>query len=416
MTLTRLAFALMVLIWVAAHAPVGHTEERPTKLKERAPEEGNEDAEEEAEAARRHEAARAAFVKRVNEAIDRGAAFLKGSQSKDGTWSGVRFGAKNNTWSQGEHALCLLTLLKCGVGASDPAIRRGLKALRGTPTTSHHTYEHAVRTMLFDALGDKRNLRKELAWFEQTQRNQVWRYGRAVPHKTPEDLSCTQYALLALWTLAQNGKPLKPSRLRRVLAYMLDQQQKDGPEVAVYIENPVWKPGGRYDRFFRSGKAKARGWGYTAPASASGGMTVAGVASLAIVKDLLSSAKGKHTLTATEGRAIDRALRSGIAWLDRHFSVQTNPKKGTAWLYYYLYGLERVGTLLGLKTIGKRDWYRRGAEFLLSKQERTGSWPARGQASGYQSRHVNTCFALLFLKRATVPPRKPLAPPAVTGQ
>ncbi len=406
-------YVLIACLLVFLFAANGLAKEPPTEPKAKGPDaKANDDAD---ERANEHEKAHARFIKRVNEAIDRGAAFLKKTQGKDGTWSGIQFGANKKTWTQGEHALALLTMLKCGVSRNDPAVRKGMKVLSNTPTTSHHTYEHAVRAMLYDALGTKRHTREARAWFETTQREQAWRYGRATPHKTPEDMSCTQYALLAIWTLAQNGKRMKPERLRRALTYLLNTQETDGPEVPVYVENPTWKPGGRYERFFKSGKIKARGWGYTAPKSTTGAMTVAGIASLAIVKDLLAAEKGKHTLTATERRQIDKALRSGIAWLSHNFSVSTNPRAGASWHYYYLYGLERVGTLLGLKTIGKYDWYRRGAEYLLGKQGKSGSWPANGQNHGYQSRLVNTCFALLFLKRATVPPRKPLAPPATTG-
>lgn len=83
----------------------------------------------------------------------------------------------------------------------------------------------------------------------------------------------------------------------------------------------------------------------------------------------------------------------------------------------YLYGLERAGDLLGLRFFGKHDWYREGAEFLIGAQQAGGSWP--GVAKGAPNAHgetelLRTCFALLFLKRATIPPSVPLGP-VVTG-
>lgn len=43
---------------------------------------------------------------------------------------------------------------------------------------------------------------------------------------------------------------------------------------------------------------------------------------------------------------------------------------------------------------GAHDWYREGADLLLSLQRENGSW----------GDHVETAFAVLFLKRATSPP------------
>jgi hypothetical protein len=48
--------------------------------------------------------------------------------------------------------------------------------------------------------------------------------------------------------------------------------------------------------------------------------------------------------------------------------------------------------------LGKHDWYEEGAQHLLGAQSGDGSWSAGGESA-----LVNTCFALLFLKRATTP-------------
>ena len=51
-----------------------------------------------------------------------------------------------------------------------------------------------------------------------------------------------------------------------------------------------------------------------------------------------------------------------------------------------------------LKTIGGKDWYGWGAQILLGNQAPDGHW--RGAFYNGTSPHVDTCFALLFLKRA----------------
>jgi hypothetical protein len=65
--------------------------------------------------------------------------------------------------------------------------------------------------------------------------------------------------------------------------------------------------------------------------------------------------------------------------------------------YYFLWSLERVAVAYGLDTIGKKDWYSWGAEILLANQRGDGSWAGEFGPSG-----ADTCFALLFLRRANL--------------
>ncbi|MGH7169061.1 MAG: hypothetical protein ACRELG_02135, partial [Gemmataceae bacterium] len=65
--------------------------------------------------------------------------------------------------------------------------------------------------------------------------------------------------------------------------------------------------------------------------------------------------------------------------------------------YYFLWSLERVAVALDLKTIGKKDWYAWGAPLLLANQQADGSWQGNSADCG-----ADTCFALLFLKRANL--------------
>src|SRR5207248_8189752 len=57
-----------------------------------------------------------------------------------------------------------------------------------------------------------------------------------------------------------------------------------------------------------------------------------------------------------------------------------------------------VGMLYDLPTIGDKDWYRWGAEVLVANQRPQGHW----EGGGYHGATpvIDTCLALLFLKRA----------------
>ncbi len=124
-----------------------------------------------------------------------------------------------------------------------------------------------------------------------------------------------------------------------------------------------------------------------------GSMTAGAVGALCIFDYMLGKdfKKNKHAL-------------DGMAWLDKNWSVSQNvgpceTAKGSenAWLYYYLYALERAGMLYDTSLIGNHDWYFDGARLLLQAQKPDGSW----DGSHFKKPTWDTCFAILFLKRAT---------------
>jgi hypothetical protein len=65
--------------------------------------------------------------------------------------------------------------------------------------------------------------------------------------------------------------------------------------------------------------------------------------------------------------------------------------------YYFLFSLERVAMVYGLETIGDKNWYTWGADYLVGKQNQDGSWTGQYAEAG-----SDTCFALLFLRRANL--------------
>ncbi|HVR84408.1 MAG TPA: hypothetical protein VMU54_08865 [Planctomycetota bacterium] len=99
-------------------------------------------------------------------------------------------------------------------------------------------------------------------------------------------------------------------------------------------------------------------------------------------------------------------VRSGLGWLAKNWSVTENlgpseVEEGAAnsYYYYYLYALERLGMLYDSGKIGGHLWYPEGAKVLLEAQQKDGSW----KASRPEQPVWDTCFAILFLKRATRP-------------
>jgi hypothetical protein len=70
---------------------------------------------------------------------------------------------------------------------------------------------------------------------------------------------------------------------------------------------------------------------------------------------------------------------------------------------YYLYSLERVGVLYGIRLgLGDHDWYLEGALLLCRSQREDGTWVSYDEIPVVDT----SVRALLFLKRATCASRR----------
>lgn len=240
--------------------------------------------------------------------------------------------------------------------------------------------------------------------------NYAWRYpGPAGNSACPWDNSNTQYALLALKACDRCGIQTPAEVWYGTLNHFIETQDAEGPAVhRVGLINARQVQGGYGEavpEYMQTDDVdRARGWHYVGKddplygADAHGSMAVVGIASLVIARSILHEQRPYRENFQTD---VDRAVRDGIAWLDQNWTVTSNPRRGAFHHYYHLYGLERVGMLAKITNIGSHLWYREGERFLLDHQTEDGHW--EGEAFGEQDDVVDTCFALLFLKRGTAP-------------
>jgi hypothetical protein len=307
----------------------------------------------------------------IDKAIANGVEALISGQYRDGTWG---------QWGRfrgGKTALCTYALLKCGVDAEHPTVRRALLFL--DPIQPTETYTAACMLLAYGAAGQTkyRDRMQELADLLIE-----WQAGGgdyAYPNGA-RDLSNTQYAALGLWT-AQKYKVEVPAKVwRSLIRATLRYAEKPTTVKAPITGKHTTKNGG---------KLSVAGFGYRKGQKPTGSMTTAGVSILQICKIGLGTSLGGQR------RIINRAIEGGINWLGHNFAVDKNPGKGD-WAYYYLYGVERVGSLTRAEQMGTHWWYVEGARYLIKSQQKTGFWPGGGNL-----REARTCFALLFLRRAT---------------
>ena len=322
--------------------------------------------------------------KLVKQAIDRGIRFLRDQQKPDGNWP--EEGANQRC---GTTALAVLAMRSCGVPPTDPCIQRAMRYLRAFPgDKAGQNYSLSLQTMAFCAVdpdGDLALIRSNVALLEKnqekgiSQHNGGWYYSSAAGDS---DLSNSQFPILAFYEAERVGVKISDATWRAAKDYWSRTQNVD----------------------------KDGGWGYKPQPGPGGGssgstgsMTTAGIASLIITTGVLE--KGGATVEGNTIRCFQKPnsksseqIALGVNWLEKEFSIRTNPKSG-AYLLYYLYALERVGRMTNQRFIGRHDWYRTGTEKILSEQA-LGSGHWRSMGCGVIP---DTSFALLFLSKGRRP-------------
>jgi hypothetical protein len=241
-------------------------------------------------------------------------------------------------------------------------------------------------------------------------------------------MSSTQLAALALFSAQRFGVKVPVQIWQDIVEFTLSHQEEDGPEHKRHV------PGYVPDRYGPNEFIDhARGFMYIkgspdrSEGKATGSMTACGVANLLIAREMIAQDKKVREDFVNSGmlKKVDTAIYDGLAWLDRNWSSFSNPKSQYGYHIYYLYCVERTMDLLDKRLLGRRLWYPEGAKEILARQKplrvkvpgKRGEEEADGVFWNTDATHdpkdvLDTCFALLYLKRAT---KGMLPGPVVTG-
>jgi hypothetical protein len=231
------------------------------------------------------------------------------------------------------------------------------------------------------------------------------------------DNSNTQYAALGARACTDAGIVFEEKVIDLAIKWLRDCQKKDKEPAEDLIEGGVEVPMGADPRAKAPGvqsggggggatvagpsrvqrKASPQGWCYSdhPEHKAYGSMTAGSTGGLAIWDYIKDADEGKKKSWKN-----DTDIHEGLVWLGKNFSVTYNPgpyehgdkaENSQHQYLYYMYALERAGMLYGTEWMGKHKWYPEGAKVLIETQKPDGSWGSTD----------DTCFAILFLKRAT---------------
>jgi hypothetical protein len=382
---------------------------------------------------------------RVDKAIERGVAYLKAAlddASPTGKDSVVTVVGPVDIKHPGAMALTGLTLLACGVPATDPSVVKVINRIRQDGPQMTNTYVLSLSILFLDRLAaaEDQKLIRSMALRLVAGQNARGAWCYACPQISAEN---QENLLKVLQALASNDpKQLDAVAALRnqfanlpVLRYQLGQAVDNSPAAQLTVDfNPryddnsntqfailaLWaaqKAGVPVDRNLAMVDARFRAtqnvdgsWGYnnTTTRLWLDSMTCAGLLGLATGRGAskLNTEGGK----AARGLTRDPQVQKALQFLSN--TVGKPPIKGVAHTngalgfrlfgstaeedIFFLWSLERMSVIYRLQTVGGKEWYPWGEKLLVDSQRADGSW-----LELYGS-VPNTCFALLFLKRVNV--------------
>jgi hypothetical protein len=189
------------------------------------------------------------------------------------------------------------------------------------------------------------------------------------------DNSNSQYAALGLRACFDANIKLPAEALHLARKWWVESQWPDESDGAKAGKNAV-NSGGESTKIQGWSYKKSGDEGQNAPTQA---MSAGAVGATVIYEYMLGRDFKKDAVT-----------KAGVNWIAKHYTINGG--------LYYLYALERAGMLYDTPKFGDHDWYMEGAKVLVNSQNADGSW---GKNDKPEKDTWDTCFAILFLKKAT---------------
>jgi hypothetical protein len=313
--------------------------------------------------------------------------------------------------------LILWVFVKAGVPATDPDFSALFKDMIGRKLAT--TYETALQAMILEEL-DRAKYQWRIAkcgqfLIDSQCPDGAWAYGD--PSPAAEQMPAGDSTL----DPAKLPKGVKPKVAKKIAI----RKVNPGPQIGdnsnaafaalglkACFDSGIAIPRevlGTAEKWWR--ESQIPGWCYSRHEGHKpyGSMTAAGLASLAIYDSMRDPNRSWKK---------DKDVAAALKWVADNFSVSHHPgpfelmkfeENSFREFYFYLAAVERALMLTGTEKLGTHDWHAEGSKSLLELQREDGHWKPDGLATNGDL--VETCFAILFLKRATCPLDADLKPP-----
>ncbi|HVE43159.1 MAG TPA: hypothetical protein VNM14_25005 [Planctomycetota bacterium] len=342
---------------------------------------------------------------RVDQAVAKGIAYLQ--TTIDTLKSTERYGIHLQS-----DELVLWTMLHAGVSDQDPDLQKLLKRMLDRKLEA--TYCVSLQALCLEEL-DRVKYQGRIArcaqfLLDNQCKNGQWGYGSPSPFvdDIPTGGGRKDVASAGGKARVDVSRTTTDRQKPKVVRHIPVTKRRDGPDAGDNSNSQYAALGLRAchdagivlpkesialaSKWWRDAQEKATpgGWGYGGGGAGYGSMTAGAIGSLTIYHFILN-----------EPWKADPEVLNGLQWLAKNFSMSEHPAHpispndktwDTMKYFYYLYALERAGMLYETEKIGDQEWYPEGVKVLLESQDAAGFW-----GGGVD----DTCFAILFLRRAT---------------
>jgi hypothetical protein len=376
----------------------------------------------------------------IERAVERGVQALRAMYEKGGA-AAINHAAESVN-EMGRHALVGLTLLECGATGDDPVVRKIADKCRVLCVDCNRVYSLSLGILLFDRLGDDRDVPLIHAMAVRLMEGQFKEGGWSYTTPTPDEKEVQRLkSLLEKRAELRTGETRSPRSegplpLDPELRARLERLEKRGlGEHQAQLQNKplgeiIGRPDNSNTQFAIMGLWAARHHGIPADGSlrlceayfrtthsngtwaysghlepyGRGAMTCAGLMGLAIGAGIVRDRQLKTAPDPKTGQppALKNPLNDAVVQAALNYVGEQLAKwvsdglQGVHLDYYFFWSVERVAVTYSLSRIGGRPWHELGAAVLLRHQQADGTW------SNSHGPGVDTCFALMFLKKANL--------------
>lgn len=306
-----------------------------------------------------------------HDSIERGVAFLRTTQSEDGSWTAPD--------QIGLTALVTTSLLESGLTADDPTIAKAMAFLEShiqpdggvyAPTSKHKNYETAITILAFEAANEdgryNETLDHAVAYLKGLQWDESEGIDPADPfyggagyggHERP-DMSNTQFFIDAL--IEAGVSPDDPA-IQNALIFVSRSQNLESAFNNTPFASLVDDGGFYY--------TPAAGGTSQAGANPDGGLRSYASMTYAGLKSFI------HAGLTPEDPRVEAATN----WIKQFYSLDENPGLDQQGLFYYYHTFAKALTVAGYDTFtdaegNEHDWRKELAEHLFERQQDDGSW------------------------------------------
>jgi hypothetical protein len=358
---------------------------------------------------------RAVEQSKIDDSIAKGVAALRKLQSETGAWPE----------HPGMTALAAVTLLECDVAPTDKAIQKAAEYVREEVISSNATYPISLAIIFLDRLGDPidipliESLTVRLMYGQDDKGGFGYMACPMVPEDEVKRLR-EQYKTGAKPSrkISPTVHDLAPEVQKQLVALAArgayssgaatDHSNSQFATLALWVGRrhgvPVDAVLAALDVRYRTNQNADGGWGYMIPGESKHAMTCAGILGLSVGRGVALSTRKpgsgdpKPLLDPNTDPNLGKALVYLSLAVDAPPSVSRKPipKIGDE-DYYYLWSLERIMVAMDMKLLHGKDWHNWGAEILIANQSPDGKWMGK-----YGSCGADTCFAVLFLRKANL--------------